>query len=399
MCGESCQIVRSHIPDGHNPPSMPIPSRFDPADPRLPERLWRWAVRWLSMGGEHTLHVGQRRKITQTNMAALIAMAATWVTSVLFWIHGNAALVLGAWLNLTFIGLYPLVWWLNRQGKSYFACWALVLMAVSEVLVGVYCVQGTQLALHYFLLAFALMSPLLFPAYQWRSAALSFTINVALFLYLDWHGVPAHAALAQIDAVGQALISKSAMAGCLILVVVLLNVSEYSAAVSEWRLQQQASSDLLTGLPNRLALREAFASELARRRRESSPLSFAMADIDFFKRVNDEWGHEAGDQALCHVAGILRAQVRAGELVSRMGGEEFGVILLADPEQAQRAAQRMCRAVEAAPFSYEGKTRTITISIGLAHLEPTEDQPSALRRADAALYQAKQQGRNRVVVA
>jgi diguanylate cyclase (GGDEF)-like protein len=99
------------------------------------------------------------------------------------------------------------------------------------------------------------------------------------------------------------------------------------------------------------------------------------------------------------VAGILRAQVRAGELVSRMGGEEFGVILLADPEQAQRAAQRMCRAVEAAPFSYEGKTRTITISIGLAHLEPTEDQPSALRRADAALYQAKQQGRNRVVVA
>lgn len=78
-------------------------------------------------------------------------------------------------------------------------------------------------------------------------AALSFTINVALFLYLDWHGVPAYSALAQIDAVGQALISKSAMAGCLILVVVLLNVSEYSAAVSEWRLQQQASSNLLTG--------------------------------------------------------------------------------------------------------------------------------------------------------
>lgn len=73
---------------------MPIPSRFDPADPRLPERLWRWAVRWLSMGGEHTLHVGQRRKITQVNMAALIAMAATWVASVLFWVHGNAALAL-----------------------------------------------------------------------------------------------------------------------------------------------------------------------------------------------------------------------------------------------------------------------------------------------------------------
>lgn len=131
----------------------------------------------------------------------------------------------------------------------------------------------------------------------------------------------------------------------------------------------------------------------------ASPMSFAMVDIDFFKRVNDEWGHEAGDQALCHVAGILRGQVRAGELVARMGGEEFGIILLAGPDHAQLAAQRMCQAVEAAAFTYNAKTRTITISIGLAHLDDADDQSSALRWADAALYQAKQQGRNRVVVA
>jgi diguanylate cyclase (GGDEF)-like protein len=378
---------------------MPNLSRLDPADPRLPERLWRWAVRRLSMGGEHTRHVGQRRKITQANMAALMAMAATWLTCVLFWINGNAALVRGAWLNLPFVFLYPLVWWLNSRGKSYFASLALFVISLTEILVATVFVQGTQLYVHYYLLAFAVMAPIIFAAHQWRSAIFVFCFNLALFVYFDTNGVSALPALAQIDPGSRALIGKGAVGGVLAILVAMLSISEYSAAISEWRQQQLASSDLLTGLPNRLALREAFASEMARRRRGASPMSFAMVDIDFFKRVNDEWGHEAGDQALCHVAGILRAQVRAGELVARMGGEEFGIILLAGPEHAQLAVQRMCRAVEAAAFTYDGKTRTITISIGLAHLGEADDQPSALRRADAALYLAKQQGRNQVVVA
>lgn len=78
------------------------------------------------------------------------------------------------------------------------------------------------------------------------------------------------------------------MGSCLALLILLVRVSEYPAYLSEWRLQQLASADTLTCLPSRLALHEAFARELARRRREANPMSFAMADIDFFKRVNDE---------------------------------------------------------------------------------------------------------------
>lgn len=81
------------------------------------------------------------------------------------------------------------------------------------------------------------------------------------------------------------------------------------------------------------------------------------------------------------------------------GGEEFGVILLTDPEKATLAAERMCRAVEAAPFEDEGRTRTITISIGLVHMDASDDERSALRRADAALYVAKHRRKNQVVVA
>jgi diguanylate cyclase (GGDEF)-like protein len=255
------------------------------------------------------------------------------------------------------------------------------------------------LFVHYYLLVFALMAPLLFPASHWRSGAFLFLLNVALFAYADLRGVAALPAIAQIDVASQALVRQGVVGSCLVLLVVLLRISEYSAAHSEWQLQQLASSDLLTGLPNRLAMRDAFTRELARRQREFSPMSFAIADIDFFKHVNDEWGHEAGDRALCHVSSILRAQIRAGELVARIGGEEFGVILLTDPEKATLAARRMCRAVEAAPFQYGGKTRTITISIGLVHLRMADDEQSALRRADAALYVAKHRGRNQVVVA
>lgn len=377
---------------------MPTPAHFDPFDRRLPERLWRWAVHRLSMGGEHTRHVGQRRKITQANMAAFMGMVASWITCVLFWINGNGALVLGAWLNLPFVLMFPIVWWLNSRGKSYQACLALSMVAMAEILVAIFLVQGTQLYVHYYLLAFAFMAPIIFAAHQWRSALSVFALNLLLFMYFDSYGVPAHAALVELDPVSRAMIGKGAVGGVMAIFVVMLSISEYSAALSEWRQQQLASADMLTGLPNRLALQDAFARELARRQRESAPMSFAMADIDFFKRVNDEWGHEAGDRALCHVAGILRSQVRAGELVARMGGEEFGILLLAEPDHALRAVQRMCRAVEDAPFTFEGKTRTITISIGLTHLSASDSEQSSLRRADAALYQAKQQGRNQVVL-
>lgn len=378
---------------------MGAPFDIDPADRRLPERLWRWALQWLSRGREHTMLVSQQRKITQVNVAALMAMVATGLTSLAFWATGNAALVWNAWINLPFLFLYPLVWRLNRRGRCLSASWLLSLLVMAGVLPGLFFAQGTVLFVHYYLLVFALAAPMLFPASHWRSGALMFVLNVALFFYVDQRGVAALPALSQIDVASQALIRQVVMGSGLLLLMVLLRISEYSAAHSEWQLQQLASFDPLTGLPNRLAMREVFARELARRQREFSPMSFAMADIDFFKHVNDEWGHEAGDRALCHVSSILRSQIRAGELVARIGGEEFGVILLTDPEKATLAAGRMCRAVEAAPFQYGGKTRTITISIGLVHLRMSDDEQSASQRADAALYIAKNRGRNRVVVA
>ena len=378
---------------------MTPPTWFDPQDARLPERLWRGLMRWLTMGDQHTSQVNLQRKIAQTNLAALMSALTSAAISMAFWLNGNPALVTAAWLNLPFPFLFLLVLHLNHRGQAALACWTLFSLLMADVLVGTLCVHSVLLAGHYYFIAFAVMAPMLFSASHWRSAALVLALNIALFLVMDLSAATPHPDLAHIDQGSLALIRKGIVGTCVILLALLIGVGEYSAALSDWRLQQLATSDTLTGLPNRLALRQTFARELALRKRAWQPMSFAMADLDFFKRVNDEWGHDAGDLALRHVSRLLCGQVRAGEMVARMGGEEFGIILLADPPHALSAVQRMCRAVENAPFHYNDQVRTMTVSVGLTHMSPTDTEQAALRRADAALYQAKNQGRNRVVVA
>ena len=366
-------------------------------DTRLPERLWRRLMRWIAVGDEQTTQVNLQRKIAQTNLAALLAAFASAAISIAFWLNGNPALVTAAWLNLPFPFLYLLVLHLNHRSHSVLACWTLFALLMADVMIGAVFAHGVMLAAHYYFIAFAVMTPMLFSGSHWRSAALVFALNLSMFLFLEMRVLPPRPELLQLDQGSLSLIRMGIVGSTVILLALLIGIGEYSAAISDSRLQLQASSDSLTGLPNRLALRQAFVLELGRRQREWQPMSFAMADLDFFKRVNDEWGHDAGDQALRHVSLLLSTQARAGEMVARMGGEEFGIILLTDPASALLAAQRMCRVIETTPFQYNGQSRTITISIGLAHMTPADTEQSALRRADAALYQAKHQGRNRVI--
>lgn len=164
---------------------------------------------------------------------------------------------------------------------------------------------------------------------------------------------------------------------------------------------QHARLDSLTGLFNRRWLDETLPELVARHHAQNRPMALLMLDIDHFKSFNDTFGHLSGDQALTAVARTLQAHIRNGDQAARFGGEEFVLIL---PEtataEASRIATRLRHAIRRTRItSHEGAALPgVTVSIGLAEILPAESAESLLARADAALYQAKQEGRNRLVI-
>jgi diguanylate cyclase (GGDEF)-like protein len=168
------------------------------------------------------------------------------------------------------------------------------------------------------------------------------------------------------------------------------------------KLEALATTDPLTGIANRRKMTEQIAQELERARRFHHPLSLLMIDIDHFKRINDTYGHDVGDQAIIQIATLLTANLRAVDMVARFGGEEFVLLM---PEThiavAVHAAERLREQAAGLQLRTEfGVEVELTISIGVAAADPhgTPDTPSSLLvRSDKALYRAKKEGRNRVV--
>ncbi len=166
-----------------------------------------------------------------------------------------------------------------------------------------------------------------------------------------------------------------------------------------------AALDPLTGVANRRSLIAALDRDVARAQRMREPMALMMVDIDHFKDVNDQYGHPAGDRVLCSVVNVLRQRVRAQDLVGRYGGEEF-MVLLPDTglTGAEQLARELCKAVEESRCPADGVPGpgiAVTVSIGVfgGRLESGDSWDMLIAAADRALYQAKNNGRNRVEVA
>jgi diguanylate cyclase (GGDEF)-like protein/PAS domain S-box-containing protein len=158
-------------------------------------------------------------------------------------------------------------------------------------------------------------------------------------------------------------------------------------------LERLARTDSLTQLGNRHVLQEALTREAARRSNDGQQLALVLLDLDLFKQVNDAFGHPAGDAVLIDVARRLERTVRAGEVLARVGGEEFAWLLPAcDAEEAVAAADRARAAIASEPFGRAGK---LTMSAGVGLVSTPSDGDALYRMADRALYEAKQSGRNR----
>ncbi len=163
---------------------------------------------------------------------------------------------------------------------------------------------------------------------------------------------------------------------------------------------ENALHDFLTGLPNRQAYDDRIEQEHARWKRYQTPLTLVVWDIDHFKKINDTFGHKAGDKTLCLIAQLLRDNCRIPDFVARFGGEEF-VMLLPNTtaDQALILTEKLRHLIETTGFNSHGNAINITVSCGISDFNGNDTQEAVFERADQALYQAKEQGRNRCVIA
>ncbi|UCH53186.1 MAG: diguanylate cyclase [Pseudomonadota bacterium] len=167
------------------------------------------------------------------------------------------------------------------------------------------------------------------------------------------------------------------------------------------QLEEQATTDALTGCYNRHYLYDIFPKLWSEAMRQDKRLSVLLIDLDLFKQVNDEYGHLAGDEVLRQFAQVLKSGTRVSDFLFRLGGEEFLVLTQGDIEGAQIMAEKIRAAVAGTATHHDGHTMRVTVSIGVAQAEPSDGLKgisAVLTRADHALYAAKEAGRDRVAV-
>ncbi len=165
-------------------------------------------------------------------------------------------------------------------------------------------------------------------------------------------------------------------------------------------LSELVHTDNLTGLFNYRHFELVLAQEFERTRRTGQPTAMILLDLDFFKKVNDEWGHEAGNQVLRHIAGTMTDVLRKIDIPCRYGGEEFVLVLPGTPlPRAVQAAERLRKAIESAPIGYEEKQIPVTASMGVSVYMRNSNltEETFIKQVDQLLYKAKEEGRNRVV--
>jgi diguanylate cyclase (GGDEF)-like protein/PAS domain S-box-containing protein len=169
----------------------------------------------------------------------------------------------------------------------------------------------------------------------------------------------------------------------------------------EGELQRLATTDVLTQSSNRRHFFECAHREFEQARLDGTPMGFLLLDIDDFKIINDSYGHPAGDQVLQRIAESGKGALRRGDLFGRIGGEEFAAVFPGcAPEMAKQIAERLQREIQRLSFNHNGKQYGVTVSQGLTNLSPDDEMLDALfSRADTAMYQAKRQGKNQIVLA
>lgn len=353
----------------------------------------------ISKGAEAQLGMTLRRKVLYVNIAALVALFILTLLDIAYLWEGSHPLSNVLFVHLPFYILFGMIPWMNQRGWREAALWTLMLSATLSTLLAVYVSLGSYFYTHYYFIVFAVVPIAFFHSNRALSIIFLFVLNMSLFFFVSNGGVIFNSELLQLSEFSRLLMRSFNVVGALIAYLTFVWMIEVVAERSERELEHLSVTDVLTELPNRRFFDLAFQQEISKSMRRKDQLVLAILDIDFFKKVNDTYGHDVGDEVLKRVAQILRQSTRAGNVIARIGGEEFAVLFPGTPlHAAQEAAERMRLAIESNLFVHQDLHLNVTISIGLAQVEIGGELGQAFKLADDALYAAKRMGRNRVVV-
>lgn len=356
-----------------------------------------WAA--LQRGVDPSLSGAVRRRQYITNAVPALVLVMVLFYCVLFFWLGNVALATIS-LKVMAIPLLGMAWFYGQQRcgtpPHY---WKACLICQTTVLAGILGGQGTQIGGHYYFLLFFLTAPLVVPTSDRRGMLIVCSICIAWFCLFELHPWPASPA---VQALGPVVIKwlylSVLLSGSVILFVALL-AGEYFSEALERRIQQMASTDVLTGLANRRVFYQTLTQWQAPGSVASRPFCLVVLDIDHFKHINDTYGHEAGDEVLRRLGMLLRQAVGPEDVVCRIGGEEFAILLAGRTlAQAQAVCQALRQGIAAAPFPLAGAALQVTVSLGVGQQHDAESGADLVAGVDRALYAAKHAGRNTVCV-
>ena len=346
--------------------------------------------RLITLGCEYSDTKTLERKIILVNIAALLSIVTTLAYYLLYLIFNNSALLFSGGCQTLLLPVFALSIWNNHRGNFTVALWLLFSVAIASVLIAITMGQGTVFNTHFYFMLFAILPIALFRNKEWISKAVMTSLNMIIYIYLEVFGWP-HDVAMELLSQGQVMFLKTVVAtSCISCLMILQSINEVYAEQAEQSLQRQAFTDGLTGLYNR----RYFTVQLRQKMLKDS-LSLLMMDVDHFKQVNDGYGHDAGDQALKHLAELVIQHLRRDELFARIGGEEFALIL--PTKDAFHRAEQLRQAIASEPLFYKARKINLTVSIGVYQMNIGDSEEDIIRGADKALYQAKVQGRDRVI--
>jgi diguanylate cyclase len=352
----------------------------------------------VSVGSEQTQDTVLQRKIVLLNGSTLMAIAGCIMSALAYIPLDVFDLTLSGVMLLVYAVLILCVCALNRAGQFLLARVYFFVLTDVMILCIVVFSMGAVVFTHGMFLLLAITSFTFFRLVEWRYSVALAVLNVGFYLFFEIQGWPAQATVLAMAPSVLHLIRLFHISTDIVLLMCTMLLTERMMERYVQQLDRLGRTDVLTGLPNRRWFLSQLSRELSTVQRMGHNIAVALIDVDHFKRINDEHGHLAGDEALKHVALQLQAHTRAGDFVARLGGEEFMVLMhVNSPAEAEAGAERVRAGVEAVPFESPSGARRITVSIGVALYDGGAMPNRLLRAADLAMYRAKSEGRNLVV--